>query len=63
MILTLKILLFRGFGISLRQNKATMKEHFLDVAYARIVDGVLQVTPDIEEEIAAVERVPIRMQR
>lgn len=27
-----------------------------DVAYARIVDGVLQVTPDIEEEIAAVER-------
>ena len=27
-----------------------------DVAYARIVDGVLQVTPDIEEEIAAVDR-------
>ena len=27
-----------------------------DVAYARIVDGVLQVTPDIEEEIAEVER-------
>jgi len=26
-----------------------------DVAYAHIVDGVLQVTPDIEEEIAEVE--------
>ena len=26
------------------------------VAYANIQDGVLQVTPDIEEEIAAVER-------
>ena len=27
-----------------------------DVAYAHIVDGVLQVTPDIEEEIAEAER-------
>ena len=27
-----------------------------DLDYARIVNGVLQVTPDIEEEIAAVER-------
>ena len=27
-----------------------------DVAFASIVDGVLQVTPDIEEEMAAVER-------
>lgn len=27
-----------------------------DVAYAHISDGVLQVTPDIEEEIAEVER-------
>lgn len=27
-----------------------------DVAYAHIVDGVLQVTPDMEEEIAEVER-------
>ena len=27
-----------------------------DVEYAYIVDGVLQVTPDIEEEIAEVER-------
>jgi len=27
-----------------------------DVDYAHIVDGVLQVTPDIEEEIAEVER-------
>jgi hypothetical protein len=27
-----------------------------DVDYAHIVNGVLQVTPDIEEEIAAVER-------
>ena len=27
-----------------------------DVEYAHIVDGVLQVTPDIEEEIAEVER-------
>ena len=27
-----------------------------DVAFAHIVDGVLQVTPDIEEEIAEVER-------
>ena len=27
-----------------------------DMAYARIVNGVLQVTPDIEEEIAEVER-------
>jgi hypothetical protein len=27
-----------------------------DVARAHIVDGVLQVTPDIEEEIAEVER-------
>lgn len=26
-----------------------------DVDYANIVEGVLQVTPDIEEEIAAVE--------
>ena len=26
------------------------------VAYANIVDGILQVTPDIEEEIAEVER-------
>ena len=33
-----------------------MKEHKIGVAYARIVDGVLQVTPDIEEEIAAVDR-------
>ena len=27
-----------------------------DVAFASIVDGVLQVTPDIEEEMVAVER-------
>ena len=27
-----------------------------DIGYANIVDGVLQVTPDIEEEIAEVER-------
>ncbi len=27
-----------------------------DVEYAHIVEGVLQVTPDIEEEIAEVER-------
>ena len=27
-----------------------------DLDYARIVNGVLQVTPDIEEEIAEVER-------
>ena len=27
-----------------------------DMAYARIVNGVLQVTPDIEDEIAEVER-------
>lgn len=27
-----------------------------DVEYAHIVDGALQVTPDIEEEIAEVER-------
>ena len=27
-----------------------------DLGYASIVDGVLQVTPDIEEEIAEVER-------
>lgn len=27
-----------------------------DVDYAHILDGVLQVTPDIEEEIAEVER-------
>jgi hypothetical protein len=27
-----------------------------EVAYAHIVDGVLQVTPDIEDEIAEVER-------
>ncbi len=27
-----------------------------DVAYAHVMDGVLQVTPDLEEEIAEVER-------
>lgn len=27
-----------------------------DIGYASIVDGVLQVTPDIEEEIAEAER-------
>lgn len=27
-----------------------------DVEYADIVEGILQVTPDIEEEIAAAER-------
>ena len=27
-----------------------------DVDYAHIVNGILQVTPDIEEEIAEVER-------
>ena len=27
-----------------------------DVDYAHIINGMLQVTPDIEEEIAAVER-------
>ena len=27
-----------------------------DVDYAHIVDGVLQVTPDVEKEIAEVER-------
>ena len=27
-----------------------------DVDYAHIINGTLQVTPDIEEEIAAVER-------
>lgn len=27
-----------------------------DVDFANIVDGVLQVTPDIEEEIAEIER-------
>ena len=34
----------------------TAQEPAADVAYAHIVDGVLQVTPDIEEEIAEVER-------
>lgn len=27
-----------------------------DVDYADVIDGILQVTPDIEEEIAAAER-------
>lgn len=27
-----------------------------DMDYAHIIDGVLQITPDIEEEIAQVER-------
>ena len=27
-----------------------------DIGYASIIDGVLQVTPDIEEEIAEAER-------
>ena len=27
-----------------------------DVGYAHVVNGILQVTPDIEEEIAAVDR-------
>lgn len=27
-----------------------------DMDYANVIDGVLQVTPDIEEEIAAVDR-------
>ena len=27
-----------------------------DMVYARIVDGVLRITPDLEEEIAEVER-------
>ena len=27
-----------------------------DIGYTSIVDGILQVTPDIEEEIAEVER-------
>lgn len=27
-----------------------------DMEYAQIVDGILQITPDIEEEIAEVER-------
>ena len=27
-----------------------------DVAYAHVVNGVLQVTPDLEEELAEVER-------
>ena len=27
-----------------------------DVDYAHIVDGILQITPDIEEEIAATDR-------
>ena len=27
-----------------------------DVDYASVVEGILQITPDIEEEIAAVER-------
>ena len=27
-----------------------------DVDYAHVVNGILQVTPDIEEEIAAVDR-------
>ena len=27
-----------------------------DINYARIADGVLQITPDIQEEIAEVER-------
>ena len=31
-------------------------QQFEDLAYAQIVDGVLQITPDIEEEIAEVER-------
>lgn len=30
-------------------------QQFEDLAYAQIVDGVLQITPDIEEEIAEVE--------
>ena len=28
----------------------------IEVPYAHIVDGVLQITPDIEEEIAEAER-------
>lgn len=31
-------------------------QQFEDLAYAQIVDGVLQITPDIEEEISEVER-------
>ena len=34
----------------------TAQEPAADVAYAHIEDGVLQVTPDVEEEIAEVER-------
>ena len=27
-----------------------------DIDYASVIEGILQITPDIEEEIAAVER-------
>jgi len=36
--------------------QVTMKENNPCPRYAHIVDGVLQVTSDIEEEIAEVER-------
>lgn len=32
------------------------KEESDDMDYASVVEGILQITPDIEEEITAVER-------
>jgi len=50
-----------GNNFSLNEPAAALeeKEEYVlpdDVDYASIVEGILQVTPDIEEEIAVVDR-------
>ena len=50
-----------GKNLTLSEPAALMEEQEMyvlpeDVDYASIMEGILQVTPDVEEEIAAVER-------
>ena len=49
-----------GKNLTLSEPAAALREHETfalpdDVDYASIVEGILQVTPDIEEGIAAVD--------
>lgn len=50
-----------GINLTLSEPAAALEEQetFVlpdDVDYASVVEGILQITPDIEDEIAAVDR-------
>ena len=54
--MTLRTPAFSMYKSLLQPTRAKLWQFLIDVAYAQIVDGVLQITPDLEEDIAAAER-------